>query len=122
MSKIAPEKSSITNKPELDRKFEHFYSINFDDNVSVKTISQENADTSLDISIRHEKCRIFPSIRFLMAILLALCFMAISVSTNNISVSNVCMLRSKASMKQMNSTEVYKIDNYLNWSSTQEGD
>jgi hypothetical protein len=120
MSKIAPEKSSIKKKSELDRKLENFFSIDFDDNVSVKTISQENAaDTSLDISIIKEKSRIFPSIRFFVAILLALCFMAISVSTNNISVSNVCMLRSK--VVSMNLTELYKSDNYLDWSSTQEG-
>ncbi|KAI6195243.1 Sialin [Aphelenchoides besseyi] len=39
------------------------------------------------------KSRIFPSTRFLMAILLCLCFISLAISTSNISVSLVCMVK-----------------------------
>ncbi|KAI6243161.1 Sialin [Aphelenchoides fujianensis] len=39
------------------------------------------------------KSRIFPSTRFFMALLLCLCFISLAISTSNISVSLVCMVR-----------------------------
>ncbi|TKR58246.1 hypothetical protein L596_029716 [Steinernema carpocapsae] len=54
-------------------------------------------------SIRSRNSRIFPSTRFFMAILLCLCFISLSISTSNLSVSMVCMIRKP---QNMTSTEL----------------
>ncbi|XGW35707.1 hypothetical protein V3C99_019137 [Haemonchus contortus] len=55
------------------------------------------------IFVSGEKSRIFPSTRFLMAIILSLCFIALSVSTSNLAQAMVCMVHqppSSASVKK----------------------
>lgn len=53
-------------------------------------------------STKSQKSRIFPSTRFFMAILLCCCFISLSVSTSNISVSMVCMVRKHGLDNQSN--------------------
>ncbi|PIO60954.1 hypothetical protein TELCIR_17537, partial [Teladorsagia circumcincta] len=48
---------------------------------------------SPSIFASEEKSRIFPSTRFLMAIILSLCFIALSASTSNLAQAMVCMVR-----------------------------
>uniref|UniRef100_A0A0N5BFE5 MFS domain-containing protein n=1 Tax=Strongyloides papillosus TaxID=174720 RepID=A0A0N5BFE5_STREA len=71
--------------------------------------------------------KIFPSTRFLMAILLCACFISLSVSTSNLSVSIVCMVKQSPNAtkndlvkevnrirRNLNTTEVEIFDEYFN--------
>ncbi|CEF68987.1 Sialin [Strongyloides ratti] len=75
---------------------------------------------------KHSK-KIFPSTRFLMAILLCACFISLSVSTSNISLSIVCMVKQPSNVtkndlirevsrirRNLNDTETILFDEYFN--------
>uniref|UniRef100_A0A0N4Z5B7 MFS domain-containing protein n=1 Tax=Parastrongyloides trichosuri TaxID=131310 RepID=A0A0N4Z5B7_PARTI len=76
---------------------------------------------------KNESKKIFPSTRFLMAILLCSCFISLSVSTSNLSVSMVCMVRQSPNAtkvdlvnevnrirRNLNESEVEIFDEYFN--------
>ena len=94
MPRIAPRGNSLSTKCIVD---------DFDQAGS-STIINEAFDKQLK-SAAHglkgsHKSRIFPSTRFFMAILLMLCFIALAVSTSNLSVSMVCMIKKDSDLPE----------------------
>uniref|UniRef100_A0A1I7YYK4 MFS domain-containing protein n=1 Tax=Steinernema glaseri TaxID=37863 RepID=A0A1I7YYK4_9BILA len=59
-------------------------------------VDYDGASSTASITSRNSK--IFPSTRFFMAVLLCLCFISLSISTSNLSVSMVCMIRKSQNM------------------------
>ncbi|KAK0404884.1 hypothetical protein QR680_017680 [Steinernema hermaphroditum] len=59
-------------------------------------VDYDGASSTASIASRNSK--IFPSTRFFMAVLLCLCFISLSISTSNLSVSMVCMIRKPQNM------------------------
>uniref|UniRef100_A0A1I8B4R4 MFS domain-containing protein n=1 Tax=Meloidogyne hapla TaxID=6305 RepID=A0A1I8B4R4_MELHA len=61
--------------------------------------------------------RIFPSTRFFIALLLCLCYISLSISTSNISVSMVCMIKRTSAQQvqqqqeKMQSLQIDKVNN-----------
>lgn len=107
------------------KNVEKFYS-NVSEHISsgYEAISKETSSSSS----QNNKSKIFPSIRFLIAILVGLCFTAIAVASNNISVSSVCMIKSKANETcYRKKAQDDRIDcdtsqaNWLDWSPIEEG-
>ncbi|CAB3399919.1 unnamed protein product [Caenorhabditis bovis] len=74
-----------------------------------------------------EKSRFFPSIRFFLAILLCLCYIALAIGTSNISQSMVCMVK-KPDFNATCPTEDLEVEavpchaaKKYNWTSMQQG-
>ncbi|VDO85314.1 unnamed protein product [Heligmosomoides polygyrus] len=55
-------------------------------------IGPSECDDHPKIFVADEKRRVFPSTRFLMAIILSLCFISLSVATSNLAQAMVCMV------------------------------
>ena len=69
---------------------------------------------------KQPKSRIFPSLRFFMALLLMLCYVALAVSTSNISVSMVCMIRKESDKPENIYEDLIRIKRSTNSSTVEE--
>ncbi|KAI1730292.1 major facilitator superfamily domain-containing protein [Ditylenchus destructor] len=67
--------------------------------------SSTNSMTSSVIA-GHHKSKIFPSTRFFIAILLCFCFISLSITTSNISVSMICMVRSRTPLTEFGELDI----------------
>ncbi|KAI1718908.1 major facilitator superfamily domain-containing protein [Ditylenchus destructor] len=72
---------------------------------SNQSSSSTNSMTSSVIA-GHHKSKIFPSTRFFIAVLLCFCFISLSITTSNISVSMICMVRSRTALTEFGDLDI----------------